>query len=213
MSGQGIEVSEIKGSKIFDKKKDNQRLRKIASYHFAAAMTALTLWGAGNIWAASSELVISEFTAVANALIAGIVLAFLAHEWGHFSAARLSGAFSPVLKDPVSFFMFNFKYEHNTSQQFIWMSLGGPAGNWLLVLLLILLVPLNTPSHALLLATTIGVAINVSVFELPIIKRTLAGGDPQQELQNQLNNKAPSIGRNSGIATGAILWLSYMLIY
>ena len=60
-------------------------------------------------------------------------LAFLSHEWGHFSGARLSGAVSPVLKERKSFFMFNFKTAVNSRAQFLAMSLGGPVANWLLV--------------------------------------------------------------------------------
>lgn len=209
MSAQATDESE---AIPFDREKDNRRLRKIASYHFAAAMAALTLWGVGELWAANTELAIAEFTAIANALIAGMVLAFLTHEWGHFSGARLSGALSPVLKEPVSFFMFNFKFEHNNTRQFIWMSIGGPAGNWLLVLLLFILVPIDNPARAMLLATTIGVAINVSVFELPVIKRTLTGGDPKKELQVQLESNMLAMGRNTGIASGALLWLLYLTV-
>lgn len=206
------QLSEDSSQRKFDRKEDNQRLGKIASRHFAAAMAALTLWGAGDLWAMSGDMMLAEFVAVANALIAGIILAFLFHEWGHFSGARLSGSFSPVLKEPVSFFMFNFKFGRNSTRQFVAMSLGGPLGNWFLVLLLLFLIPIDNPSRAMLLASTIGVALNVSIFELPIIKRTLAGGEPQKELSSQLESKMPAIGRNTGIVVGALIWAGYLTI-
>ena len=201
------DTSETRIDEPIDVAEDSARLRKIGTYHFAAAMAALTLWGAGDTWAASSGMFLAEVVAVANALIAGIVLAFLCHEWGHFTGARLSSSVSPVLKDPVSFFMFNFKFEQNTKRQFLWMSIGGSTGNWLLVVLLLLLVPIDSASRAMLIATTIGVAISVGFFEIPVIRSTSAGGEPQAELKNRLDSGALTTGRNVGIATGAILWL------
>lgn len=196
----------------FDKKKDMTRLRSIGAKHFAAAMAALTLWGAGDLWALSIDLLLADMVSLANAVIAGMVLAFLFHEWGHFTGARLSGAFSPVLKQPVSFFMFNFKFERNSRNQFLAMSMGGPTANWLLVILIYVLIPSDNATRILLLAVVTGVAINVSIFEIPVIFRTLAGGDPQSELQNQLDSRAPAVGRNTGIAASAIIWGSMLLL-
>ena len=185
----------------------NAGLMKIAQYHFAAAMAALTLYGAGDIWAASTGLALAQFVSVANALIAGVVLAYLSHEWGHFTGARLSGAISPVLKEPRSFFMFNFDMKQNDTPQFLSMSMGGPGANWLLVILMVALLPLATAGQAMLVATVAGVAISVSLFEIPIIRRVRAGGEPLAELQDQLGRGVLTTSRNLGILSGAVLWI------
>ena len=185
----------------------NRGLAKIAQYHFAAAMAAFTLFGAGDVWAVQSGLWLASAVSVANGLIAGVVLAYLIHEWSHFSGARLAGARSPTLKEPRSFFMFNFDMERNSISQFLTMSLGGPLGNWLLVLALWWLLPLNTAGQAMFFAAASAIAISVSIFEIPVINRTRAGGNPGKELAQRLESGALTTGRNIGIAAGVVLFL------
>ena len=91
------------------KMRDRARLKQIALRHSAIVLAALTLWGASDSWALSSGWLLAETVSILNAVFAGAVVAYIAHEWGHFTGARVSGAISPVLKEPVSFFMFNFK--------------------------------------------------------------------------------------------------------
>ena len=185
----------------------NKGLGKIAQYHFAAAMAAFTLFGAGDIWAVQSGLWLAGAVSVANGLIAGVVLAYLSHEWGHFAGARYAGARSPVLPEPRSFFMFSFDMERNSVSQFLSMSRGGPLANWLFVVALWLLLPMNTAGQAMFFAAAAAIAVSVSVFEVPIINRTRAGGDPGKELTTQLERGVLRTGRNIGIAVGAVLFL------
>jgi len=194
----------------FDRAKDMARLKSVAGRHFATLMGALTLFAAGDLWAQQSDLLIADFTGLANAIIAGYIMAFLAHEWGHFAGARLSGAMSPVLKEPAGFFMFNFKFEHNTTRQFLWMSLGGPGANWTLVLLIWWLLPMSTPAGLMLLATALGIAVNVTVFEGPIIKNVMGGGEPQAELKTRVQNNAFRASNVPGVAAAAALWLAFV---
>jgi len=188
------------------KARDQSRLRNVALRHGAIVLAAFTLWGAADAWAMSSGLLLAETVALLNAIFAGTVIAYIAHEWGHFTGARISGAVSPVLKEPFSFFMFNFKDELNTQSQFLSMSAGGSFANWGLFVLMFILLPLNTWSQAMFLATTFAIAVSVSVFEFPIINRVMYGDIPAEAIK-QRQRDSGNTPRNVGIIAGAVLWL------
>jgi hypothetical protein len=188
------------------KKRDNSRLRKIAIRHAAIVLTAFTIWGTSDSWAAQSGLFLAEMVSLINAIFAGVILAYIFHEWGHFAGARISGAVSPVAKEPVSFFMFNFKDELNTREQFLSMSAGGPFANWGLFVLIFTLLPLNTWSQAMLLATTFAIAVSVSVFEFPVINAVMHGEKPAETI-NKRQRETGNTPRTAGIIAGATLWL------
>ena len=188
------------------KKRDNSRLRKIAIRHATIVLTAFTIWGTSDSWAAQSELFLAEMVSLINAIFAGVILAYISHEWGHFAGARISGAVSPVAKKPVSFFMFNFKDELNTRGQFLSMSVGGPFANWGLFVLIFMLLPLNTWSQAMLLATTFAIAVSVSVFEFPVINAVMYGEKPAETI-NKRQRESGNTPRTVGIIAGAALWL------
>jgi len=188
------------------KKRDNARLRKIATRHGAIVLAAITIWGTSDYWAAESGLFLAEFVSLINAIFAGTITAYIFHEWGHFTGARLSSAVSPVAKEPVSFFMFTFKDELNTKGQFLAMSIGGSLANWTLVGLMYFMLPLETWSQALFLATTIAIAVSVGVFEIPIINRVMYGDNPTMAVQRRLKESG-STPRIAGIATGMLVWL------
>jgi hypothetical protein len=188
------------------REQDVARMRRIGAQHFTAVLVALTLWGAGDAWASQSGMELAFIVSLGNALIAGFVVASIVHEWGHLVGARLAGSISPVLEQPVRyFFMFNFNMEKNSVGQFLSMSVAGPLVNWLLVLLLLVLIPMDTASQALIVATVTGIAVNVSLFEVPVILRTRTSGEPQQELASQMS----SVGVQTlpGIVVGGIVAL------
>lgn len=188
------------------KRRDSARLKKIGLKHAAAVLATLTLWGAADVWATESGLLIAEIVALLNAVFAGTVIAYLAHEWGHFSGARLSKAVSPVLKQPESFFMFNFKDELNSEGQFLTMSMGGPAANWTLAIIVFFMLPLDTWSQALIFATVTSIAVSVSVFEFPIINRVAYGASPKETV-DQRKKESGMTPRYIGIAVGFVVWL------
>ena len=188
------------------RRRDHRRLRRIATRHGAVLLGALTLWGAADLWATVSGWLLAETVALFNAVFAGTIIAYLFHEWGHFSGARLSGAVSPVLKEPRSFFMFNFRDDLNTRGQFLSMSMGGPVANWTLVVLLFFMLPLDTWSQSLLFATAVAIAVSVCVFEVPVINRVMYGDDPAEVLSIR-QREAGTLPRNTGIAVGALVWL------
>ena len=188
------------------KMRDRSRLKQIALRHSAIVLAALTLWGASDSWALSSGWLLAEAVSILNAVFAGTVIAYIAHEWGHFAGARVSGSISPVLKEPVSFFMFNFKDKLNTQGQFLSMSVGGPLANWSLFVLVLILLPLNTWSQATLLATTFAIATSVSVFEFPVINAVMYGEKPAETISKR-QRESGNTPRTAGIIAGAALWI------
>jgi hypothetical protein len=102
--------------------------------------------------------------------------------------------------------MFNFKDELNTRGQFLSMSVGGPFANWGLFVLIFMLLPLNTWSQAMLLATTFAIAVSVSVFEFPVINAVMYGEKPAETI-NKRQRESGNTPRTVGIIAGAALWL------
>ncbi len=186
---------------------DWKRFKHVATYHGIAALALVTLWAAADTWYLATDLLIANIISILNALVAGSFLASLFHEWGHFSGARISKSYSPIVREVKNQFMFGFNFEKNNTRQFLAMSIGGPIGNWLLVILVILLVPIDNPGRVTLLAMTVAKAISVCIFEIPIILRTISGGDPQSELDTQLGNGSGDRGQVIGYIGGALLWL------
>jgi hypothetical protein len=188
--------------------KDLANLRSVAALHFVMVMGALTLWGAADAWAEVSGWALAQGVAIANAVIAGVVLANTLHEWGHFAGARLSGSDARVLKKPVKyFFMFDFSFDRNDVRQFLWMSWGGILVPWVLVLAAVLLVPIDNASRATLLAVLVARAVQVSVFEVPVVRRTQRGGEPRVELGRELKTGFAR-SRWAGVAVGALVFLA-----
>ncbi len=191
------------------KAEEKKKLVNVGQKHAAFVLGSLTLWGVSDYWAAESELILALGLALINSVVAGTIIASILHEWGHFLGARLSGSNSPLLEKTFSFFFFNFKDEGNTKSQFLQMSLGGPLANWSLVIGVFLLLPLETWSQILLIATMLSIAVSVSIFEVPIMLR-LKDGEPSVIIQKRLE-EAGSKPRNIGIAAGALGALFWIL--
>ena len=186
---------------------DRERLYTAIKYHGLALLGAITLWGAADAWVQSSDLYLATIISVLNAFAAGSIISILFHEWGHFTGARLAGSYSPMVRKPTGVFIFGFNFEKNSRDQFISMSLGGPIANWLLVLLVFTLIPMDSAGRVMLFAVTLANAISVCVFELPIIMRTMDGGDPESELNAGLSNGSGDKGKVWGYGIGALVWL------
>ena len=188
---------------------EKKRLVNVGQKHAAFVLGSLSLWGVSDYWAAESELILALGLALINSVVAGTIIASILHEWGHFLGARLSGSNSPLLEKTFFFFFFNFKDEGNTKSQFLQMSLGGPLANWSLVIGVFFLLPLETWSQILLIATMLSIAVSVSIFEVPIMLR-LKDGEPSVIIQKRLE-EAGSKPRNIGIAAGALGALFWIL--
>lgn len=190
-----------------DRGKDLARMRRIGAWHGTAVLTALTLWGAAELWAGSSGLLLASAVSIGMAIAVGTVVASILHEWGHFTGARLAGARSPVRAKPARFyFMFNFDMEHNTPNQFLAMSIGGISANWLFVLLIFLLIPMQSVAAAALAATAFASAVNVSLFEVPVVLKVREGYNPADELQRRLDEYG--LKRIPGWVAGLFMFLA-----
>jgi hypothetical protein len=186
---------------------DIERFYKVGKVHGLALLAAITLWGAADTWVAQSGLLLASFLSVINALVAATILATIFHEWGHFLGARMSGSYSPMVTDPYNQFIFGFNFTKNTRQQFLAMSFGGPIGNWILVALVVLMVPLDNAGRIMLFAVVVARAISVCLFEIPIIMKTMSGGEPEQELSDATSAGSLNRSRNIGYGIGALIFI------
>ena len=197
----------------FAAKLDRANMKKIGALHFAMVMGALTLWGAAEAWAQTTGWVIAGLAAVANAVIAGTVIASTLHEWGHFAGARLADAPSPVLDAPRNhFFMFDFKMADADVRQFTWMSWGGILVPWVLVLAALILIPVGLTSGAALIATLVAKATAASHFEVPIVRDANECGDHNAAFSRGIAgglDKSGRVGNLTGLAVFALLVLIF----
>jgi len=189
---------------------DMLRLKLNAIYHGKSILLYLAVFAAMDAWVVSTALPLAYILSVITALVVGHYLSGQFHEWGHFVGARVASSHAPMVPKPIEEFVFGFNMEKNTAKQFLFMSFGGPIGNFLLVFLVLLLIPLDNLGRAALFAMVLGKAIGVVVFEGPIIYRTIKGGQPKQELDRQLENGSLAKGQFYGyIATALILSIIY----
>lgn len=186
---------------------DSERRRALLRYHGIAFLLAITGWGAADAWAENSDLMLASVIAVVNAVVAGYVLSTLLHEWGHFIGARISGAYSPMVRKPDGVFIFGFNFDRNSREQFISMSLGGIIGTWSLVLLVLVFVPLDSPGRVALFAVALAHGISVLVFEGPVVARAMRGEAPQASLDLGLANGSRDRGKVWGYGAGGLIWL------
>jgi len=202
-----------KALREFAAKLDRANMKKIGAFHFAMVMGALTLWGAAEAWAQTTGWAIAGLAAVANAVIAGTVIASTLHEWGHFTGARLTEAPSPVLDAPRNhFFMFDFKMQDADLRQFTAMSWGGILVPWVIVLAALILIPVGLTSGAALVATLVAKAVAASHFEVPIVRDANACGDHNEAFKRGIEGglgTSGRVGNLSGIAVFALLVLAF----
>jgi hypothetical protein len=192
---------------------DRARMRKIGGLHLVAVLSALTLWGAADAWAVASGWSLALAVSVANAAVAAHVIASIAHEWGHFAGARLSGARSPVLEKPANyFFMFDFPFDQTDTREFVWMSWGGIVAPWLLVVATVVLVPIDTLGRLTLLAAFAMSAARASFFEVPIVTRARQSGEPRAELGRELAAGGLASATRLAWGVGAVVWLGLWLL-
>ena len=103
------------------------------------------------------------------------LLAFFAHEWGHFFGGRLFGAKLLIDNRFTSFFLFKI-YKVTTKKSFIALSLGGYLASIFMVLFFILTLPQNTLATTItLFLVAIGVIITL-VLEVPELFRVVKSG-------------------------------------
>lgn len=142
----------------------------------------LSLFAAADTWSLLTGSGLAGFLSVVDGLIVGAGVASLAHEWGHYTGARLSGGRVPLR--PLKSFpqVFDFDYKGCEPRHFMALSIGGNVGHWLMVGLLALLLPLDTTGQIALLSGAVGFAVFGSTVEFPVISRAHSGASPLEAL-------------------------------
>jgi hypothetical protein len=188
--------------------RDAAPVSKLALRDTAIALAALTLWGAADTWFATTGLFLAGLVSILNGVVVGIVLASLAHEWGHFAGARLSGGIAPTTKLTRFFPLFRLDMERSDPAAFRAMSVGGNVAHWLALGVLALLVPLDGPGRVALVSAVFGFAVYASTTEFPIIGRAYAGVDPAacfKGLDGEKLRRNQWIGGAAGLLLAALL--------
>ena len=114
--------------------------------------------------------------------IAGAKVITDIHEWGHFTGARLSGAHSPIAS-LSSFNVFNFNMIENSGKQFLWMSAGAHLFDIPATIILILLIPDQTPGQLAIQAGALLVSVTAFYTDHGVVLRLLRGSSPVEAWQ------------------------------
>lgn len=113
-------------------------------------------------------------SAIATALATGLC-GFLAHEWGHYTGARLTQSRVEFPSRVLAPLLFHFQSAHNTRRQFIAMSLGGYVATTLAIGCIAWCLPHATLAWKLSLGLAGLGALATAVLELPTFFRVLGG--------------------------------------
>ena len=150
----------------------------------ALVFAALSLWAAADTWYAVTGLWLAQVIAVGDAILVGLLLASLFHEWGHYSGAIAANAKACRVEPQLgSFFRFDFDYQENDHRQFHWMTYGGHIFHWGILIILLIALPLDSLSRIALVGSVFGFIVFATFIEYNIVKDTWAGADPGERLQ------------------------------
>lgn len=154
---------------------DASAIATVALRDIALAVALLSLWAGADAWYLASGTGLGAMLGAIGGLLIGAAVTALAHEWGHFAGARLSGGTAPV--SPVKGFLplFVFDFERSREEHFRAMSVGGNVAHWLVALGWFALLPGATPGQIALQCGGVGFAIFASTVEVPVIRRAFAG--------------------------------------
>ncbi len=152
-----------------------------ALVHFGTAAVLLCLFAACDNWGSTTGWTVALGLAAVIGFVAGFATTTVLHEWFHLLGARLSGGQYDIPRE-LSFFVYDWKFEHNSVGQFFTMSIAGSVGGLLAVWLLALAVPTDNPARVALLAGAVTSFVFGSIIEWPVLGRTLSSGQPLEEL-------------------------------
>ncbi len=185
---------------------DAEPVLRLGQRDGAIALAALSLWAAADAWYATTGLGFALLLSILNGIAVGYVVVRMAHEWGHFAGARWSGGIAPTRPIDSFFLIFTFDMERSDASAFRGMSVGGNVGHWLVVLLLVAFIPLDTPGRVALLSGALSVAFSASLTEFPVIQRAYAGASPAESFQGLTGAKLKR-NRWLGAGSGLLLFL------
>jgi hypothetical protein len=184
------------------------RLARHAAFHIAIALLALSLFAAADSWYMLSGLGLAEGLSVITGLLAGAALPTLVHEWFHYFGARFAGA-QYTIPDKLGLFVYDWKFDSNSTRQFYIMSLGGTLGSLLAIYFLFSALPPASAGRASLLAASVASLGFAGAIEWPVLWRTRSSGNPLAEL----SRIDLGVLRRSAAIGGIVGLLSYNLIY
>jgi hypothetical protein len=196
------------GAATYETPPDVTPAARLAQRDGAIALAALTLFAAADAWYIATDSGFAALLSLLDGLAVGGVVTFLAHEWGHFAGARFRGGIAPTTKITSFFPMFVFDMQRSDPAAFRAMSVAGNVSHWGVVLLLLALLPLDTPGQIALASGAFGFAVFGSTTEFPIIRRAYSGASPIESFAGFSGEK---LRRNRWIGAGAALLLFWML--
>lgn len=182
----------------------------IKQFSLYATLTSLLVfvWFEISIWWSETGGIVTEIVGGTAAVVLGIVFSHIAHDWGHFFGLRLAGG-NAIVKDRISPLFFEVDLDRITQRQFLWFSLGGTIGNWLLVFSVLGTLPIYRTGQTLLWATMVGMTVWAAVLEYSIIASIWHGTSPREAMSRGFER--PHILFKS-IACGAVTTIALTLL-
>jgi len=181
-------------------------LARLAGLHALVFLVALCLFGAADSWYAVTGLGIAGLLAVITAVLAGVVVPTLVHEWFHYLGARYARATFGI---PARWglFVFNWDFGANSVRQFLTMSTAGSVGSVLAVVMLWYAVPADTWGRAVLHGAALASLLYSALIEWPVIAKVRRGDAPLAALSGidrALLSRSLYIASAVGITTALV---------
>ena len=169
----------------------------------AVVFAAVSLWAAADTWYVVTGMWLAQIIAVGDAILVGLLLSSLFHEWGHYAGAVFGKSeVCRVTPKGLSLFRFNFDYAANNHQQFHWMTYGGHIFHWAILLIIFIALPMDSLGRISLVGALVGFIAFATFIEYNVLKDTWAGADPGERL-NAITPKdfqqAAAIGGLTGL--------------
>lgn len=163
-----------------------------------------------NSWEQQVNSGIARFVAAAWAVLCGLGLSHIVHEWCHYAGAAIARS-SVTIKPQLHPLFFDFEFPDNTRLQFLCLSLGGLVGNFLLLALVVFYPDSNSLALNGLLAAILGQLVFVLMLELPVSVEVMMGKDPLQALTAHFSQGGPLFLRAAigGVGTAILAFLLY----
>jgi hypothetical protein len=185
------------------------RLARLARNHALVFLVAILSFAAADTWSTLSGLGIAQLLCVITAVMAGITVATLVHEWFHYMGALFCRA-SITIPVRQGLFVYRWNFGSNSAGQFLIMSVAGSIGGFLAVILLWTSVPADTLARAVLRSAAVASVIYSAMIEWPVIRRTRFSGDPLAELSKI---DKPLLTRSFIVASLSGIVLTIVLMY
>ena len=163
-----------------------------------------------NFWELTANTRYSSYIAAIWAFFCGLIFSHITHEWCHYAGARLAKS-RVILKSQIHPLFFDFDFTANTSRQFLYLSLGGLTGNFVLLALLVYSPIKDSIAMTSLLAAVLGQLVFVLILEFPVSVEVIRGKDPLAALTTHFEQGGPLFLRAGlgGIGTAALVFLLY----